>query len=419
MSTLSQPLPLPCGVCLPNRIAKSAMSERLGDAQGHADERLARLYGRWSDGGAGLLITGNVMVDPQAVAEPGNVVLDREHPLGPLQAWAHAATRSGSQAWVQLNHPGRQVPRSLSVEPVAPSAVAVQMGGVFGTPRALTEPEIEAIIVRFAESASRAKEAGFTGVQLHAAHGYLISQFLSPLTNLRTDGWGGDAERRRRFLLAVVAAVRAAVGPDFPVGVKLNSADFQRGGFDEQESMEVVAALDAAGIDLLEISGGTYERSILFTESNAAESTRTREAFFLEYAEGVRGRTALPILLTGGFRSGRAMTEAVSSGAIDVAGLARPLAVEPDLPLRLLADPGAAARVVHLATGSKSLDGLVVGAWYGRQIRRMGQGLAPSMGLTRLGAVAWYLGAHLASVARRRARSPHRPGAVGGADAVV
>lgn len=403
MSTLSQPLALPSGSSLPNRIAKSAMSERLADARGHADERLTRLYARWSKGGAGLLITGNVMVDPTAIAEPGNVVLDRDHPLPPLRAWAEAATGAGNHSWVQLNHPGRQVPRSLSVEPVAPSAVAVKVGGVFATPKELTEPEIEAIIERFAQSAARARQAGFTGVQLHAAHGYLISQFLSPLTNLRTDGWGGDPERRRRFLLAVVKAVREAVGEAFPVGVKLNSADFQRGGFDQQESMAVVEALEAAGIDLLEISGGTYERSIMFAESNAGagESTQAREAFFLEYAEAVRSRTSLPIMLTGGFRSGAAMSAALESGAVDVAGLARPLAVEPDLPRRLLVDPSAAARVVSLSTGSASVDGMVVGVWYGRQLVRMGQGLEPAMKLSRVAAVGFYLADHLRTVSRR------------------
>ena len=396
MTTLNDTLALPSGATLPNRLAKSAMSEGLGDASGHADERLVRLYGRWSDGGTGLLITGNVMIDRDAVAEPGNVVLDRAHPLPPLQAWAAAATRAGNHAWVQINHPGRQVPRSVSSEPVAPSAVPVKLGKAFATPRALNGDEIEALVTKYAESAARAQEAGFTGVQIHGAHGYLVSQFLSPLTNLRTDDWGGDPARRRRFLLEIVRAIRAAVGPDFPIGVKLNSADFQRGGFTEEESMDVVTALEAEGIDLLEISGGTYERSVMFAESNAnaKASTQAREAFFLEYAERVRSRTSLPLLLTGGFRSGAAMTEALA-GAVDVVGMARPLAVEPDLSARLLADPTAAARVVKVSTGNGMLDGLVVGVWYGTQLRRMGAGQDPNPRLSRLRALFTYVASHL------------------------
>jgi hypothetical protein len=189
--------------------------------------------------------------------------------------------------------------------------------------------------------------------------------------------------------------------------VKLNSADFQRGGFDEQESTAVVEALEAAGIDLLEISGGTYERSIMFAESNAsaAASTRAREAFFLEYAEAVRSRTTLPIMLTGGFRSGSAMSSALESGAVDVAGLARPLAVEPDLPLRLLTDPSASARVVKLTTGSAALDGVVVGTWYGRQLRRMGEGREPALRLSRIGAVGLYVADHLRTLGRRLTRA--------------
>lgn len=388
---LSQPLALPCGAVLPNRIAKSAMSEGLADVHGQAGPAHERLYRRWSEGGAGLLLTGNVMLSPDATAEPGNVVLDGDHDLDALTRWATAATQAGNHAWVQINHPGRQVPKSMSSDLVAPSAVAVKIGGAFATPRALEEHEILTIIRRFATTAARAQEAGFTGVQLHAAHGYLIAQFLSPLTNLRDDAWGGDPTRRRRFLIEVNRAVRAAVGPHFPVGVKLNSADFQRGGFSEDESMAVVEALELEGIDLLEISGGTYERSKMFTESNARPSTQAREAFFLDYAETVRARTSLPLMLTGGFRSASAMTRAISSGAIDVAGMARPLAVEPALPANLLADPDAHARIVRVSTGSKLLDGMVVGAWYGHQIRRMGAGSEPAPRLPRWRAVLAYI----------------------------
>ena len=396
---LAEPLPLPSGVVLPNRLAKSAMSEGLADAQGHANETHARLYERWGEGGAGLLITGNVMLAPEFVAEPGNVVLDEHHPLEPLQAWARAGQAGGGQIWVQINHPGRQVPRGLGVTPVAPSAVAVDLPG-FPTPRALEDDEILDIVRRFGVAARRAQEAGFDGVQIHGAHGYLVSQFLSPRTNLRDDRWGGDAEGRRRFLMEVLAEIQR-VAPGLPVGVKLNSADFQKGGFEEDESLAVVKALAAAGVDLVEISGGTYERPEMFEV--ARESTRRREAFFLEFAERVRGEVDVPLMVTGGFRSGGAMTEAVQGGSVDVVGLARPLAVEPDLPARILADPSVAAAPIELPSLHSKVDGMVQGAWYGLQLRRMGRGKAPDPKLSRFSALWAYVRAMATRPAPRAA----------------
>ena len=391
MSHLSEPLALPCGAVLENRLAKSAMSEALGDPDGRATPELERLYRRWSEGGAGLLITGNVMVDGDALGEPGNVVFDDRLGADHLRAWAAAATANGNHAWVQINHPGRQQPRITPGQPVAPSAVPLEMAGGFRTPRALETEEVWGVVRRFARAAWLAKEAGFTGVQIHGAHGYLVSQFLSPKTNLRDDIWGGDAERRGRFLIEIVRAARAEVGPGFPIGVKLNSADFQRGGFSEAESMEVVRRLEAEGVDLLEISGGTYERSA-FDGSVHSDSTREREAYFLGYAETVRGTVRrMPLMLTGGFRSGGAMQAAIGSGAVDVVGLARPMAVEPALPARVLADASAIARTVRLRTGSKQLDALLEIAWYGEQIRRMGRGRAPRPQLSRARALAAYM----------------------------
>ena len=387
MSILAQPLTLPSGAVLPNRLAKSAMSEGLADGQGHAGDELARLYQRWGEGGTGLLITGNVMLAPEFVAEPGNVVLDDDHPLEPLKAWARAAQSGGGKVWVQINHPGRQVPRGLGVTPVAPSAVPVDLPG-FPTPRALSDDEIVDIVRRFGVAARRAQEAGFDGVQVHGAHGYLVSQFLSPRTNLRDDRWGGDATGRSRFLLEVVAEIQRAA-PGMPIGVKLNSADFQKGGFGEDDAIEVVQALEAAGVDLIEVSGGTYERPEMF--ETARESTRQREAFFLDFAERVRKVTQVPLMVTGGFRSGPAMTAALEGGAVDVVGMARPLAVEPDLSARLLADPTAAAQPVTLPSLHKKVDGMLQGAWYGLQIRRMGRGLAPDPKLSRFSAIWAYV----------------------------
>ncbi|MEO1367152.1 MAG: NADH:flavin oxidoreductase, partial [Acidobacteriota bacterium] len=238
-SPLAAPLELPCGVVLPNRLSKSAMTEGLADVSGAPNERHGVLYRRWSEGGAGLLITGNIMVDWRYLERPGNVVVEDGAHAEALSRWARQGTVGGNHLWVQINHPGRQCTRLSNGRPVAPSAVQLKLGGFFARPRPLDDAEIVSIIDRYARTAAEVQATGFTGVQVHAAHGYLASQFLSPRTNRRTDRWGGSLENRARFLLEAVRAVRAAVGEDYPVGVKLNSADVQRGGFDLEDAAAV------------------------------------------------------------------------------------------------------------------------------------------------------------------------------------
>ncbi|CAN5291764.1 hypothetical protein BH09MYX1_BH09MYX1_45700 [soil metagenome] len=257
---MSLPLELSSGKPLPNRLAKSAMSEVLGDADGAPTDRMIRLYERLGRGGAGLLITGHVIVTMSGRGEPGNVVIEDRRHLGALRRWASAAKANGSKVWMQLNHTGRQSPKRLNPTPVAPSAIGLRgFFGTFAKPRALEDAEIETIIEQFANAAVIAKEAGFDGVQIHGAHGYLVSQFLSPLANHRTDRFGGSIENRMHFLLEIVRRTRAAAGADFPIGVKLNSADFQRGGFEVDDAKTVARALAAEGVALLEVSGGNYE----------------------------------------------------------------------------------------------------------------------------------------------------------------
>lgn len=379
-SALAAPLALPCGVTLRNRLLKSAMSEQLGDARLDPTPGLARLYRTWAEGGIGLQITGNVMIDRGALGEPRNAVIDERTDRAALARWAAAGSAGGAAVWVQLNHPGRQSPAYLSRRPVAPSAVplAGPLQRAFRSPRALEAPEIRAIVERFAGAAALAREAGFGGVQIHGAHGYLVSQFLSPRVNRRTDEWGGSPEGRRRFALEVYRAIRARVGARFPVGIKLNSADFQKGGMDEEDSLALVEALAAEGIDLVEISGGTYEAPAM-TGHRVAESTRAREAYFLAYAERLRRRVRVPLAVTGGFRTGSAMAEALRSGATDLVGLARPLALCPDLPARLLRDPGASQEVPRPSTGLAALDRLtfIDITYYEGQLARMARGQPP------------------------------------------
>jgi 2,4-dienoyl-CoA reductase-like NADH-dependent reductase (Old Yellow Enzyme family) len=404
MPELADPLRLPCGALLPNRIAKAAMTEGLAGAEDLANERHARLYRRWAAGGAGLLVSGNVMIDRRWLERPGNVVVEDRRGSMALARWAEAGTAAGNHLWMQISHPGRQTSRMSSSHPVAPSAEGLRLLGLFARPRALREQEIGDIIRRFATAASIARETGFTGVQVHAAHGYLLAQFLSPVTNHRDDEWGGTLSHRARLLLETVRAVRAAVGPDYPVAVKLNSADFQRGGFDLPDCVRVAGWLAGENIDLLEISGGTYEQPQLFGHAGRAASatqpqrasTRRREAYFLDYAREIRAAVKLPLMVTGGFRSRAAMAGPLAAGELDIVGLARPLCVEPDLPGRLAAGTSAgAASAPALRFGRgrwagpaspmllmKFLNIQGELAWYYRQILRLAEGQSPDPALT-------------------------------------
>ena len=346
---IEQSLTLPCGGVLSNRLCKAAMTEGLAGADGIPGAALNRLYGIWSDGGAGLLLSGNVQIDRDHLERPGNVVVDAEpddSTRAALRAWAEAGTRAGNHFWAQISHAGRQCQKIINPHPKAPSAVKLGLpGGQFGEPVAMTAEDIAGVVTGFARCARVLKEAGFTGVQLHSAHGYLLSQFLSPRSNQRKDQWGGSLENRARLLLDSVAAVRAAVGPEFPIGVKLNSADFQRGGFDFTESLQVAKWLEAAGVDLLEISGGTYEQPRLLNvegiepvENQAiAQSTRAREAYFVDFAQAMRKELTMPLMVTGGLRRRDAMENALESGSADVIGIGRPMCVMTDAPKRLLA----------------------------------------------------------------------------------
>lgn len=386
---LSQPLLLPGGHKLPNRFMKSALSESLGDRDCGPTEKLERLYARWAAGGYGLVVTGNVMVDRRHRGEPGNVVVEDERHLDGLRAWAATFADSEAQLWAQINHPGRQANAMVGkTRPVAPSAIQVKMPGST-KPRALSDAEIREIIERYATTAAVLEKAGFDGVQLHGAHGYLITQFLSPRSNQRDDAWGGDAERRRRFVIEVLRAVRSATGDDFAVGIKLNSADFQRGGFTEEESREVVRALVAEGIDLIEVSGGTYEAPAMMGVQ--AESTRAREAYFLEYAAALRDLAPnTPIAVTGGFRSASAMEAAVANHDCDVVGLGRPTCIVPDAAGQILSgaidqlgSPGVRVGlrpVIGRVLDLKQMDGGLDLSWHTDQLHRLGAGKEPDLG---------------------------------------
>ncbi|MBK7613714.1 MAG: NADH:flavin oxidoreductase/NADH oxidase family protein [Burkholderiales bacterium] len=380
---LNQTLTLPNGTVLRNRLAKAAMSETLATYDNRPTPELVQLYRRWASSGLGLILTGNVMIDRRALGEPGNVAIEDERDLPVLRQWAQAATGQGAAIWAQLNHPGKQSAKGLNVVNLAPSAVPFRedMAALFETPREATQQQIQDIIERFGRSAAICKKAGFGGVQIHGAHGYLVSQFLSAHHNRRSDEWGGTPENRRRFLMAVYAEIRRQVGPDFPVAIKLNSTDFQRGGFTEEESLETIRALADAGIDLIEISGGTYEApgmGVNMQEPKKA-STVAREAYFLDFAEKVRAAVKVPLMVTGGFRTAAGMDAALRSGALDVVGLARLLAIDPDAPAALLQGRDSPQQVRPIKTGLKAVDrmGVMEVWWYERQLKRIARGQSP------------------------------------------
>ncbi|NWH08985.1 MAG: NADH:flavin oxidoreductase/NADH oxidase family protein [Alphaproteobacteria bacterium] len=420
---LSEPLRLPCGATLKNRIAKGAMTEGLADPHNRATARHQRLYRRWAEGGAGLLLTGNVQIDRRALERPGNVVIAGEQSadaLAALRDFAKAGTVNGTHLFMQLSHAGRQTPKAINPHPPAPSAVKLGLpGGNFGVPRAMRGDEIADVIARFAHAARIARETGFTGVQVHAAHGYLLSEFLSPRSNLRTDEWGGSLENRARLLLETVKAVRAAVGDDFPVAVKLNSADFQKDGFSHEDCLQVVASLNALSIDLLEISGGTYEQPRMMGasglepvfETGTRASTRAREAYFLEYAASIAKVAQVPLMVTGGFRTKSGMEEALKSGEVDVIGLARPLCVDPAAPQKLMEGRlevlPSLEKTLRLGPGwlsgnspfnlIKLLNAMGVQGWFCLQIQRLAEGQDPDLGLGVFQAFRRYMAAEQAA----------------------
>lgn len=377
---LFSPLTLPNGAVIPNRIAKAAMAESLAGPGQLPDERFVRLYTTFAEGESALLITGNVMVDPLALGGAGDVVLTKDSDLEHFKAWAKAARSKGAHFWMQINHPGRQTMAALGQPGWTPSEVALNMGKntkLFSKPKALTEEHIKQIIQKFADTARQAEAAGFTGVQIHAAHGYLISQFLSPLTNLRTDQWGGSLENRARLLLEVIHVVRAAVSKEFCVAVKINSADFQRGGFEASDALEVVRMLNDCAVDLVELSGGSYESPAMQGQVKDGR-TLAREAYFLEFARDIAKIAHMPIMTTGGIRR-REVAEEVLSQGVSVVGIATALALDPTLPLAWRNHQHKDGLFPIVNFKDKALAGFTSLAMIQRQLQRLGDGLPPKI----------------------------------------
>lgn len=370
---INTPFILPSGEKLPNRIAKAALTERLSDASHLPNQKHSTLYDTWAKGGAGLLISGNIMVDEKYLEAAGNVAVHHLSPEAPFKLWTRSVLAYDTAFWAQLNHPGRQATLFSSTKPISASDVQLKKNGMFGKPRPMTEEEIEDVINRFVQSANFCRRVGFTGVQIHAAHGYLISQFLSPRTNKRSDQWGGSIENRSRLLLTIVERMRSKVGNEFSISVKLNSADFQKGGFDEKDALFVINALEKGGVDLLEISGGTYEDFVAFTKSHIKDSTLAREAYFIEFAKAVRKQSTIPIMVTGGLRSLDFCKEVLTNKELDILGFGRPFLLDERFPKGFL--DGSLDRVEepNIKTAARLYD-MGIAGFYDYQIERLATG---------------------------------------------
>jgi 2,4-dienoyl-CoA reductase-like NADH-dependent reductase (Old Yellow Enzyme family) len=376
---LFEPITLPCGQTIKNRAVKAAMEENMADANHYPSAELKRLYQAWALGDVGLIISGNVMVDKMAMTGPGGVVLEKDTPLDEFSDWATTAKQNNAKAILQINHPGRQVMKAMGGNNISPSDIAVDIGkhsNLLAKPRAMSQVEVKDLIQRFVDTSVKAVEAGFDGVQIHAAHGYLLSQFLSPLTNKREDDWGGSPEKRARIVYQIVEKVRAAVGIDKIVSIKMNSADFQRGGFDVGDAIEVVKHLNTLGLDFIELSGGSYEAPAMQGKSGDQRSL-AREAYFLEFAEQIATHASMPVMTTGGIKA-FATAERVLANGVDLVGMASALAYEPELVKRWQQSTKHEGYVPQVSWKDKAMSGLATMALVKRQLRRLGAGKSAS-----------------------------------------
>ena len=397
---------LPCGQVIKNRICKAAMTERIAKGNNLAHQGHINLYRKWAEGNIGILLTGNVMIDRNNMEGPANVVIDAQNymdHIDELKNWSSVGTQNNTQLWMQISHAGRQTPGEINSSPSAPSDVQLKIPGrSYGVPKPMSEEEILDVIDRFVFTAKIARETGFTGVQFHSAHGYLLSEFLSPDINKRDDAWGGSLENRSRMHLEIIKKCRAEVGEDFPISMKLNSADFQKGGFSENESIEVAKILEDAGLDLLEISGGTYEQPKLIGADHISinperseirrESTIAREAYFLEYADQIRKAVSMPLMVTGGFRTKEGIENALRSSICQIVGVGRPLCADPlcikkmiDGELEILPSVEKTLSLGPWLLSSSSpikliqvINAFGAMAWCYQQIKRMADGLMPN-----------------------------------------
>lgn len=383
--SLHDPVTLPSGLVFPNRLAKAAMAEGLSTAKHDPNDKHFKAYTQWAEGGWGHIHTGNVMVSPAYLGGPQDIQIPgpstRPEAKAAWEEYAKAIQKDGTPGLVQLCHPGRQGPSGVGAasffeKRVSASDVPLKIGNgivasilaklLFGTPRPLTKSEIQGpdgIIAQFVAGAVQSYKAGFKGIVLHGAHGYLLSQFMSPATNKRTDDYGGTAAKRARIVVEIIEAVRAATSKQFAIGIKLNSVDASQSESSD-EVVEQVGLIVGAGIDFIEVSGGTYENPVMTgykhegpdkaeaspsSTTGYKPSTKKREAYFLEFTALLRQHYPKTVLMvTGGFRTRAGMQEAIESGACDLIGIGRPATVMPHLPKDIILNDSLPEEKAHI-----------------------------------------------------------------------
>ena len=366
---------LPSGLALKNRVVKAAMEENLAEANQTPSQVLKNVYREWAKGGCGLIITGNVMVDHLAMTGPGGLALEQQTDITAFAELARLTQQNDCKIVMQINHPGRQVFKNMGGKAFSASDIALDVGKhshLFAQPKAMTQSDISDVITRFTQTALQAEKAGFNGVQIHAAHGYLLAQFLSPLTNKRDDKWGGSLENRARLLLEITKSVKAHCSESFSVSIKLNSADFQRGGFEPSDAQAVVNMLSTLKVDFVELSGGSYEAPAMQGQAGD-ERTLAREAYFLEFAKAISEQSTIPIMTTGGISRLDVANKVISSG-VALVGMATALAYQPNLVNCWQTQPTQNVLMPRVTFKDKTLAGLATMALVKRQIRRVGQG---------------------------------------------
>lgn len=315
-----------------NRIVRSATYEKMANEDGFVTDQLINFYVNLAKGGVGLIITGNALVHVSGRSAPKMLCIHNDFYIEGLKKLTSSVHSAGGKIVIQLNHGGRQC-ASIFLHgnpPVAPSAVYEPVYKVM--PRELTNEEIWELIESFGKAARRAKEAGFDGIQIHGAHGYLINQFLSPYTNRRNDYWGGDEERRFHFLEEVYQSIRDNVGYDYPVMIKLNACDFIEGGLTLEESLRIAKRLENMGIDAIEVSGGIVESKPEERPVRMKIDSPEKEAYFREFSREFKKNLKVPIMLVGGIRSREVAEDILQKNDADLISLSRPLIREPDLP---------------------------------------------------------------------------------------
>lgn len=376
-SMLGRPLDLPCGVSLKNRLIKSAMSDSLGDGAGNPTAAQIRLYERWAEGGTALSLIGEVQTSPQYPEKPGNLVLVPNADIPGFKALAKLGSSNGAHIWPQLGHAGALSHLPIS-QPKGPSALdlkGLQCG-------AMSLDDIHALPGAYSRAAKLAKDFGFGGVQVHAGHGFLFSQFLSPLFNHRIDAYGGSVAKRFRIIHDVIDEVRMAVGPSFPIGIKINSTDKLAGGLTENDALELVHLLDQTTVDLIDVSGGTYFPGAVSSSDRSSSS----EPYFIRFSQKAKSITSIPIAVTGGFESRERATHAVESGCADAVSLARAMALAPSLPNTWLT--GDQSDPVFPAFNAPPRGGVT--AWYSMRLTALGEDKESQFDMTPASALKAY-----------------------------